>query len=108
MTFPISDVGGKLIASGDFSHVADATPAFFTHWSTLVNIGTVTITVQNESTALLHVKITRFTGADIDIDIDPTGITDNNRSVTVPGAKSLMIQEDPAVTVDGDYIIVQH
>jgi len=106
MSFPFDDTGGNIIALGEFDHVADATPGFFTHWSTLTNIGTVTITIENESTVTISVRITRFSGPDIDIDINAAGTDDNNRSVTVPGAKALLISEDTAADVFGDYVIV--
>lgn len=105
MSFPFEDTGGKIIALGEFSHPLDATPGFFTHWSTFTNLGTVTINIENESTVTLNVRITRFSGPDIDIEVN-AGPVANNRSISVTGAKSLLIQEDTTATVSGDYLIV--
>jgi len=102
MSFPIDFSKANVIALGDFTHPLDATPEFFTHWSTLSNLGTVTINIENDSTVTMTATITRFVGSDITIEINAA----NNRSVTVPGAKSLLINELPADTVVGQYVIV--
>jgi len=109
LNFGVDLVGSNVIAQGDYFHPADATPdGFFTHWSTLSNIGPVTINVTNESTVTVTVRVLRFSGPAVDIDVSPQGVnSSNNRSVTVPDAQALQIQEETADVV-GEYLIVKN
>jgi len=97
--------GSNVIAQGVFTHAADATPGFFTHWSTPSNIGALTVNVTNTSTVSIMVQVTRFGG-------NPTVVIEisagNNRSVSVPDGQALQISSDAAAIVTGEYAVIKH
>lgn len=105
LNFGPDPIGSNVIAQGVFFHAGDATPdGFFTHWSATSSVGTTTLNITNLGAENLTVRILRVVGEAIIIEISPGN---NNRSVTVPNALALQVQEE-TVDVDGEYLIVKH